>query len=581
MSRHEGVSCDSCLKSNFRGRRYKCLICYDYDLCANCYEEGATSTRHSADHPMQCILTQSDFELYYGGEVLPPDQPQSFTCPYCKRMGLSDAALLEHVSAEHNDTGLEVVCPVCAALPGGEPNFVTDDFARHLSLEHRSGSRDLISFLDEPSAIRHGGVRRMPHSGRALGGPRSRRSNMHFSSSGGGLSTLSPSGRESVDPIAELLQQLSNVRRGGAPQPSQLQQLHMQIQLERQQVTAARQQLERLPRRSQQQQPTVVSSASASNATGVNNNAIGSGSTQTSHNSNHTIITLNAGSGGGRDAPIASASSSTSMPIPIGLVGVSNILGPIGGTSAGQAGGSGTSSQQQQQQHQHQQQQQQQQQQSQFLMARFMAPTMDEAEQAQLERDRADRSQFVQALMLSTIANLQAFNKSSSSTADEELSEELSSLNLGVEHTGGGGGGGGGSTVNSSIKRPTADDGSEEGQQQHEVGGAMTENNGNNCGGGGGGGNCDSYKLGADSHDSVQGRGGGGGGGKSAIGKGGQASAKPGAGGATERRPASRQTPPSSGGSNAAAAKARELKQANAASNTSTSRQQHHVPDTR
>lgn len=79
----------------------------------------------------------------------------------------------------------------------------------------------------------------MPHSGRALGGPRSRRSNMHFSSSGGGLSTLSPSGRESVDPIAELLQQLSNVRRGGAPQPSQLQQLQMQIQLERQQVTVS------------------------------------------------------------------------------------------------------------------------------------------------------------------------------------------------------------------------------------------------------------------------------------------------------------------------------------------------------
>lgn len=44
----------------------------------------------------------------------------------------------------------------------------------------------------------------MPHSGRALGGPRPRRSNMHLSSSSG-LSALSPSGRESVDPIAELL----------------------------------------------------------------------------------------------------------------------------------------------------------------------------------------------------------------------------------------------------------------------------------------------------------------------------------------------------------------------------------------
>ena len=38
QSRHDGVSCDSCLKGNFRGRRFKCLVCYDYDLCSSCYE---------------------------------------------------------------------------------------------------------------------------------------------------------------------------------------------------------------------------------------------------------------------------------------------------------------------------------------------------------------------------------------------------------------------------------------------------------------------------------------------------------------------------------------------------------------
>lgn len=36
------------------------------------------------------------------------------------------------------------MCPVCAALPGGDPNHVTDDFAAHLTLEHRAPSRDIL-----------------------------------------------------------------------------------------------------------------------------------------------------------------------------------------------------------------------------------------------------------------------------------------------------------------------------------------------------------------------------------------------------------------------------------------------------
>ncbi|XP_026332175.1 E3 ubiquitin-protein ligase Kcmf1 isoform X5 [Hyposmocoma kahamanoa] len=205
MNRHEGVSCDSCLKNNFRGRRYKCLICIDYDLCAACYESGATTNQHTTEHPMQCILSRSDFDLYYGGEALALEQPQAYTCPFCNRMGFTDTALIEHVTAEHADTTLafnlfQVVCPVCASMPGGEPNFVTDDFAGHLTLEHRTGPRDLISFLDEPSGIRHGGVRRMPHSNRGVS--RARRTNMQFST-GGGISSLSPSSRDAVvDPPA-------------------------------------------------------------------------------------------------------------------------------------------------------------------------------------------------------------------------------------------------------------------------------------------------------------------------------------------------------------------------------------------
>lgn len=80
---------------------------------------------------------------------------------------------------------------------------------------------------DEPSAIRHGGIRRIPHSGRPVGGPRPRRTNS-------GLPVIYPVGR---DPTAEILFQLSGGRLG-APPPSQVQQLQTQIQLERQQVSS-------------------------------------------------------------------------------------------------------------------------------------------------------------------------------------------------------------------------------------------------------------------------------------------------------------------------------------------------------
>ncbi|XP_054254269.1 E3 ubiquitin-protein ligase KCMF1-like [Indicator indicator] len=306
----------------------------------------ATEEHHNnqqVDQVSKIKVAQVDLDwqyLYYGGEAFSVEQPQSFTCPYCGKMGYMETSLQEHVASEHAEISTEVICPICAALPGGDPNHVTDDFAAHLTLEHRA-PRDLY---DESSGVRH--VRRMFHPGRGLGGPRARRSNMHFTSgSTGGLSSsqssYSPSNRETMDPIAELLSQLSGVRRSAGqlnssgPSASQLQQLQMQLQLERQHAQAARQQLE-----------------TARNATRRTN----------------------------------TSSIPTTLTQSIAATNTSN-----------------TENNQQTIQN------------SQFLLMRLSDPKMSEAERQSKESERADRSLFVQELLLSTLMR----EESSSSDEDE------------------------------------------------------------------------------------------------------------------------------------------------------------------
>ncbi|UJR20597.1 hypothetical protein I4U23_023722 [Adineta vaga] len=241
MSAHEGVSCDACGKSNFRSKRYKCLICYDYDLCSTCYERGETSSHHTTEHPLQCILTRQDFDLYYHGERYTSELAQSFTCPFCGEMGFSlpflneslstsqSLDLFHHLQFKHADEQQtnEIICPICAAMTNGEPNFVTADLLSHIANDHQhhqqvqtpstpglgtnpysrqTSSRD---FDFTSSASTRGSYRRGPlrtPSRRGALGRGGGTVSQHFV-----VDTSSVNG--GTDPIADLLTQLSAVRR--------------------------------------------------------------------------------------------------------------------------------------------------------------------------------------------------------------------------------------------------------------------------------------------------------------------------------------------------------------------------------
>ena len=48
-------------------------------------------------------------DLFYSGEAVQFDQPQSFTCPFCGKLGLKEIQLHEHVTREHLTSSAEVV----------------------------------------------------------------------------------------------------------------------------------------------------------------------------------------------------------------------------------------------------------------------------------------------------------------------------------------------------------------------------------------------------------------------------------------------------------------------------------------
>jgi hypothetical protein len=93
---------------------------------------------------MQCILTRTDYELFYGpGSLTEYIDQISFTCPYCGKIGLSEVTLVDHVNQLHMTSELqlftEVICPICAVLSstnGGDPNHLTDDLFNHINQEH-------------------------------------------------------------------------------------------------------------------------------------------------------------------------------------------------------------------------------------------------------------------------------------------------------------------------------------------------------------------------------------------------------------------------------------------------------------
>ena len=58
---------------------------------------------------------------------------------YVSLMNSLQTYLIKRFCSSSTDPSVEVVCPICASAPGGDPNLVTNDITGHLTVEHSSG----------------------------------------------------------------------------------------------------------------------------------------------------------------------------------------------------------------------------------------------------------------------------------------------------------------------------------------------------------------------------------------------------------------------------------------------------------
>lgn len=74
----------------------------------------------------------------------------TFPCPYCPEKNFDQEGLVEHCKLVHSTDTKSVVCPICASMPWGDPNYRSANFIEHIQRRHQFSYDTFVDYdVDE------------------------------------------------------------------------------------------------------------------------------------------------------------------------------------------------------------------------------------------------------------------------------------------------------------------------------------------------------------------------------------------------------------------------------------------------